>query len=73
MRVFDFQNFLYIWLTLLHEEYGMKTETVIKESRLNIRCGLRVRHLLDKTAAYSQLSVSMFVLKNALAVADEVV
>ena len=51
----------------------MKAEPVIKESRLNIRCGLPARRLLDKAAAYSQLSVSEFVLKNALAVAEEVV
>ncbi|MGD9889337.1 MAG: DUF1778 domain-containing protein [Halothiobacillaceae bacterium] len=51
----------------------MKAETLVKESRLNIRCGLRARRLLDKAAAYSQLSVSEFVLKNALAVAEDVV
>ena len=32
----------------------MKSEAVIKESRLNIRCGLRARRLLDKAAAFSQ-------------------
>ena len=51
----------------------MKSEQVIKESRLNIRCGLFARRLLGKAAAYSQMSVSEFVLKNVLAVAEYVV
>jgi uncharacterized protein (DUF1778 family) len=46
---------------------------LIKESRLHIRCDLRARRMLDKAAAYAQVSVSEFVLKNALAVAEEVV
>jgi len=47
--------------------------TATKESRLNIRCDLHARELLDKAAAYSRVSVSEFVLKNALASAEEVV
>jgi uncharacterized protein (DUF1778 family) len=47
--------------------------TATKESRLNIRCDLYARELLDKAAAYSRVSVSEFVLKNALASAEEVV
>jgi len=47
--------------------------TATKESRLNIRCDLHSRELLDKAAAYSRVSVSEFVLKNALASAEEVV
>ena len=47
--------------------------TGTKESRLNIRCDLHARELLDKAAAYSRVSVSEFVLKNALASAEEVV
>ncbi|MGD9889072.1 MAG: DUF1778 domain-containing protein [Halothiobacillaceae bacterium] len=72
--IYVFLQFIceYIRFTWLYEAYGMKSEAVIKESRLNIRCGLRARLLLDK-AAYSQLSVSEFVLKNALAVAEDVV
>lgn len=47
--------------------------TTIKESRLNIRCDLRARQLLDKAAAYAHVSVSEFVLSHALASADQVV
>ena len=44
-----------------------------KESRLNIRCDLRARELLDKAATYAHVSVSEFVLSNALASAEQVV
>lgn len=44
-----------------------------KESRLNIRCHLRARQLLDKAAAYMHVSVSEFVLSHALASAEQVV
>src|SRR5919198_19145 len=45
---------------------------MIRESRLNIRCDLRARQLLDK-AAYTHVSVSEFVLSHALASAEQVV
>ena len=44
-----------------------------KESRLNIRCDLRARELLDNAATYAHLSVSEFVLSRALASAEQVV
>lgn len=47
--------------------------TALKENRLNIRCDVHSRALLDKAAAYSHVSVSEFVLKNALATAEEVI
>ncbi len=47
--------------------------TNIKESRLNIRCDNRTRQLLDKAANYTHLSISEFVLSNALASAQKVV
>ena len=46
---------------------------VTKESRLNIRCDLRARELLDKAATYAHVSVSEFVLSHALASAEQVV
>lgn len=49
------------------------SKTMLKESRLNIRCNLRVRNLLDKAAAYSQVSVSEFVLSHAVASAEQIV
>ena len=45
----------------------------IKESRLNIRCDSRSRELLDKAATYEHVSVSEFVLSNALASAEKIV
>lgn len=45
----------------------------IKESRLNIRCDLRARQLLDKAATYAHVSVSEFVLTHAVASAEQVV
>lgn len=47
--------------------------TVVKESRLNIRCDSRARELLDKAATYAHVSVSEFVLSHALASAEQVV
>ena len=45
----------------------------VKESRLNIRCDSHMRELLDKAATYSHVSISEFVLSNALASAEKVV
>ena len=47
--------------------------TAAKKSRLNIRCDLETRRLLDQAAAYSHLSVSEFVLRQARACAESVV
>ena len=47
--------------------------TTVKESRLNIRCDVRARELLDKAATYAHVSVSEFVLSHALASAEQVV
>jgi uncharacterized protein (DUF1778 family) len=44
-----------------------------KESRLNIRCDVHTRELLDKAATYAHVSVSEFVLSHALASAEKVV
>lgn len=50
----------------------MKTSS-IKENRLNIRCDSHARQLLDKAAGYEHVSISEFVLSNALASAERVV
>jgi len=50
----------------------MKANT-LKESRLNIRCDLHTRQLLDKAAGYVHATVSEFVLSNALVSAERVV
>lgn len=47
--------------------------TTVKESRLNIRCDVHTRELLDKAATYAHVSVSEFVLLHALASAEKVV
>jgi uncharacterized protein (DUF1778 family) len=47
--------------------------TMNKESRLNIRCDSHTRQLLDKAASYAHVSISEFVLSNALASAERVV
>ncbi|MBI4986724.1 MAG: DUF1778 domain-containing protein [Rhodocyclales bacterium] len=47
--------------------------SALKESRLNIRCDVHARELLDKAATYAHVSVSEFVLSNALASAEKVV
>lgn len=47
--------------------------TTLKEGRLNIRCDHRSRELLDRAATYTRVSVSEFVLKHALACAEQVV
>lgn len=44
-----------------------------KESRLNIRCNSHARELLDRAATYAHVSVSEFVLSNALASAEKIV
>jgi|GWRWMinimDraft_15_1066023.scaffolds.fasta_scaffold21845_2 uncharacterized protein (DUF1778 family) len=53
-------------------ESNMET-TILKESRLNIRCDSHTRQLLDKAASYAHVSISEFVLSNALASAERVV
>ena len=45
----------------------------VKESRLNIRCDSHMRELLERAATYSHVSISEFVLSNALASAERVV
>lgn len=50
----------------------METNT-LKESRLNIRCDTHTRQLLDKAATYSHVSISEFVLSNALVSARRIV
>jgi len=47
--------------------------TMLKASRLNIRCDSYTRQLLDKAASYAHVSISEFVLSNALASAERVV
>lgn len=47
--------------------------TMTKDSRLNIRCDSYTRQLLDKAASYVHVSISEFVLSNALASAERVV
>ena len=47
--------------------------TLTKDSRLHIRCDQEVRQLLDKAAGYAHMSVSEFVLKNAVEQAHAVV
>lgn len=44
-----------------------------KDNRLHIRCDQEMRHLLDKAAAYTHMSLSEFVLRNALKQAQSVV
>ena len=40
--------------------------SLTKDTRLHIRCDQEVRRLLDKAAAYAHMSVSEFVLRNAV-------
>jgi len=40
--------------------------SLAKDTRLHIRCDQEVRHLLDQAAAYAHMSVSEFVLKQAV-------
>lgn len=47
--------------------------TTVKENRLNIRCDVHARELLDKAATYAHVSVSEFVLSHALASAEKIV
>ena len=45
----------------------------VKDTRLHIRCDQETRRLLDKAAAYAHMSVSEFVLRNAVEHAHAVV
>ncbi|MGL1834949.1 DUF1778 domain-containing protein [Rhodocyclaceae bacterium SMB388] len=47
--------------------------SMTKDTRLHIRCDQKVRQLLDKAAAYAHMSVSEFVLRNAVEQAQSVV
>lgn len=47
--------------------------TLAKDSRLHIRCDQDMRRLLDKAAAYAHMSVSEFVLRNAVVQAHEAI
>jgi uncharacterized protein (DUF1778 family) len=47
--------------------------TLVKDTRLHIRCDQDVRHLLDRAAAYAHMTVSEFVLRNAVEQAQSVV
>ena len=47
--------------------------TLAKDTRLHIRCNQEMRRLLDKAAAYAHMSVSEFVLRNAVEQAQSVV
>jgi uncharacterized protein (DUF1778 family) len=47
--------------------------TLAKDTRLHIRCDHEVRRLLDRAAAYAHMSVSEFVLRNAVEQAQSVV
>jgi uncharacterized protein (DUF1778 family) len=47
--------------------------TLTKDTRLHIRCDQEARRLLDKAAAYAHMSVSEFVLRNAVEQAQSVV
>lgn len=47
--------------------------TLVKDTRLHIRCDQEARRLLDKAAAYAHMSVSEFVLRNAVEHAHTVV
>lgn len=49
------------------------TESLLKDNRLNIRCDLHSRQLLEKAANYTLQSISEFVLTHAVAAAREVV
>ncbi|WP_027996704.1 DUF1778 domain-containing protein [Simplicispira psychrophila] len=47
--------------------------TLTKDTRLHIRCDHEIRRLLDKAAAYAHMSVSEFVLRNAVEQAQSLV
>lgn len=47
--------------------------TLAKNTRLHIRCDQDLRRLLDKAAAYSHMSVSEFVLRNAVERAQSII
>jgi uncharacterized protein (DUF1778 family) len=50
-----------------------KMTALTKDTRLNIRCDVEIRRLLDKAAAYAHMSVSEFVLSNAVVKAQSLV
>ena len=52
---------------------GSAMPTLAKDTRLHIRCNQEMRRLLDKAAAYAHMSVSEFVLRNAVEQAQSVV
>lgn len=47
--------------------------TATKDMRLHIRCSNEVRSLLDKAAGYAHMTVSEFVLRNAVEQAENLV
>jgi len=47
--------------------------SLTKDTRLHIRCDQEVRRLLDKAAGYAHMSVSEFVLRNAVEQAQTLV
>ena len=47
--------------------------TLAKDTRLHIRCDQEVRRLLEKAAAYAHMSVSEFVLRQAIEHAQSLV
>ena len=51
----------------------MAMPALAKDTRLHIRCDQEIRRLLDKAAAYAHMSVSEFVLRNAVEQAQSVV
>ena len=66
---------MYVQLTCKKFQFGtsMINNAPLKDSRLNIRCDTYSRQLLDKAAAYNHVSVSKFVLSQALASAQQIV
>lgn len=52
---------------------GLAKISITKDSRLHIRCDQDAKNLLDKAAGYARMSVSEFVLKNALEQAESLV
>lgn len=51
----------------------MRQTAAGKDSRLNIRCDDRTRRLLDQAAGYAHVSLSEFVLSQAVAAAEQIV
>ncbi|MFZ9812341.1 MAG: DUF1778 domain-containing protein [Burkholderiaceae bacterium] len=52
---------------------GLAKISTTKGSRLHIRCDQDAKSLLDKAAGYARMTVSEFVLKNALEQAESLV